>query len=105
MKEATLRKWHRKMGVLLAVFIGVQAISGLGLSLDPVVGLAAHSHVESEKTDPKQQGFRGELFEFVHHGAGPIGGVYRIALALGVLWMVVTGSAIYLQIGRRTTRA
>ena len=91
MKEITLRTWHRKMGILFALFIFIQAISGLALSLEPLLGPSG-----------TEEGFWEQLFEFVHRGAGPIGAVYRIVLGLGVLWMAVTGLMIYIRIRRRT---
>ncbi len=107
MKEITLRKWHRTTGILLAVFIAVQAITGLALSLEPLYSHSNPSQGISEKAGPSgaEDEFWEELFEFVHRGAGPVGAVYRIALGLGILWMAVTGFTIHLRIKRRTKAA
>ncbi|MEW6667673.1 MAG: hypothetical protein AB1512_20890 [Thermodesulfobacteriota bacterium] len=107
MKEITLRKWHRTAGIVLAVFIAFQALTGLALSLAPLASHSNHSHGISDKAGSSgdEEELWEELMEFVHHGAGPVGAVYRIALALGTLWMAVTGFAIYLRIKERTRAA
>ena len=47
MKESDLRKWHRRMGIGLALFIIFQAGSGLLLSLGQIVTTHSHAHTES----------------------------------------------------------
>jgi hypothetical protein len=104
LKEITLRTWHRKMGILFVLFIAIQAISGLALSFEGLQGLFKTSPAISEQTAPAGAGeaFWVELCDFVHHGAGPIGAVYRIVLGVGIIWMAVTGTMIYIRIRRRT---
>lgn len=106
MKETDLRKWHRRFAIMLVLFIILQAGSGLLLS---VIGLITpHSHARTESVDSyghNEDGgeslWKGSL-EFIHHGAGAIGAVYRIVLGIGILGMAVSGSVIFLKIRERS---
>jgi len=75
MKEKDLRKYHRILGLALAVFVLAQAGTGLYLSFE-------HHH-----------GFLSTL----HFGGGAIGMVYRLLLAFGMIGLVITGLSIYLN--------
>lgn len=74
MKEKDLRKYHRTLGVILAVFVLVQAGTGLYLTFE-------------------YHGFLSTL----HFGGGAIGMVYRSLLAFGMIGLVITGLSIYLK--------
>jgi hypothetical protein len=43
-----------------------------------------------------------ESLEFVHHGAGPIGTIYRLLAGFGILGMAVSGSMIFFKIRARS---
>jgi hypothetical protein len=88
MNEANLRKWHRRLGIVLALFIGLQAASGVVLnseSLSSLATLAVWGNV-------------------LHRGWGNYGTVYRWVLGLGLIGMAATGSLISYNIWRRTTK-
>ena len=74
MKEKDLRKYHRTLGIILAIFVFVQAGTGLYLTFE-------------------YHGFLSTL----HFGGGVIGTVYRSLLALGMIGLVITGLSIYLK--------
>jgi uncharacterized iron-regulated membrane protein len=74
MKEKDLRKYHRTIGVILAIFVFVQAGTGLYLTFE------FHSSLST-----------------LHFGGGVIGTVYRSLLALGMVGLVITGLSIYLK--------
>ena len=73
-KEKDLRKYHRTLGVILAVFVFAQAGTGLYLTFE-------------------YHGFLSTL----HIGGGVIGKVYRSLLAFGMIGLVITGLSIYLK--------
>ena len=85
MKEAQLRKVHRTAGMLFSVFIVLQALTGLALTLESLPG--------SEL---------GSLIKSVHTGFDPFGDIYRLIAGIGMLFMAVTGSWIGIRIRMRT---
>ncbi len=77
MNLPVLRKLHTISGVLLILFIAVQAVTGLVLSFG-IITLRYQVAV-------------------VHHGGGTAGSIYRVLLAAGLLFLVVTGGILYFQ--------
>jgi hypothetical protein len=88
MNEAYLRKWHRRLGIGLALFIFLQTLSGLILNLEDLFDIAAVTRWSS----------------ILHRGGGEFGTVYRSLLGLGLLGMAVTGSLIFQKIRQRTQK-
>ena len=84
MREADLRKWHRTGGVFLALFIFLQIITGIVLSVENLLGE-----------------YWGGIIHDIHEGFGNIGGIYRILLGVGLVWMVISGCMIYMNIRKR----
>ena len=87
MNEASLRKWHRTLGIILALFIFVQAATGTLMALEFAVHL------------PEL-----DALVILHTGGGLFGNLYRILLGLGIMVMTASGSLIYLKIRARTRR-
>ena len=85
MTEAFLRKWHRTMGITLALFIFVQAATGGLMALESTLHF-------SEPTD---------FLAMLHTGGGFFGDLYRILLGLGLLGMATSGTLIFLKIRAR----
>jgi hypothetical protein len=119
MKEAALRKWHRRMGATLAVFIILQVGSGLLLSMREVLTpkpLSAHSRTSApvttdssrEVTQPPSQAIMqpvekdGGILWAIHHKEGIMYGYYRSAVGFGILGMVVSGLRIFAAIRKRS---
>ena len=104
MKESDLRKLHRTLGIVLAVFIVLQAGSGFLISVSQMSVSHIHAH---EKSHPPGHGHEEgeslwhESMEFIHHGGGTIGTIYRLVVGIGMLVMAVTGSMIYFEIRAR----
>ncbi|MHB9029008.1 MAG: hypothetical protein ACYC9O_09580 [Candidatus Latescibacterota bacterium] len=90
MKEAALRKAHRIVGITISLFVILQVVTGLILSFELLEGPETGS---------------GDVLEFLHFGGMYIGTVYRVALALGLLFLVASGWWIYLKITARTNAA
>ncbi|MEW6387946.1 MAG: hypothetical protein AB1491_10570 [Thermodesulfobacteriota bacterium] len=95
MTEANLRKWHRTMGIFLALFIVLQA--GSGVLLNTV------SMIPAAWAGPAEQGeaWWERLAERIHLGGGFVGKVYRLGLGFGVMGMAASGSLIFLKIRAR----
>jgi hypothetical protein len=88
MNEAYLRKWHRRLGIILAVFIFLQTGSGVVLSLEDLIeipGILAWANV-------------------FHRGGGDFNAVYRTLLGLGLIGMAASGSLIFYKIWQRTRK-
>ena len=47
MKESVVRKWHRRMGVALALFIVLQVGTGLVLTIGERLATQRHAHAHS----------------------------------------------------------
>uniref|UniRef100_A0A7C3UXQ9 PepSY domain-containing protein n=1 Tax=Desulfobacca acetoxidans TaxID=60893 RepID=A0A7C3UXQ9_9BACT len=88
MNEALLRKWHRTLGIILALLLFCQAGSGALLAL---------------KLNFKDPGLFG-LLSALHFGGGFWGNLYRILLGLGTMALAVSGTLIYLKIRARTRK-
>jgi len=88
MTEANLRQWHRTMGIILALFIFLQAASGALMALEMLLNLPGLSSPLTK----------------LHYGGGPLGHIYRILLGVGLMGMAVSGSLIYLKIRARTRK-
>ena len=88
MDEAYLRKWHRRMGIILALFIFLQTFSGLVLNLEDLFEIATVT------------GWANVL----HRGGGDFGTIYRTFLGLGLFGMAVSGSFIFFRICQRNRK-
>lgn len=101
MNELKIRKLHRSIGIILALFIILQAGSGLIITVSELVMSHNHAHKEiseSNEHNSESESMWHEILEFVHHGAGTFGIAYRIVLGTGTLVLAVTGSLIFLKI-------
>jgi polyferredoxin len=88
MQEVELRHWHRTMGIILALFILLQAGSGAMMALEHFLNL---------------HGLFGPLTK-LHFGGGALGHIYRIILGLGVMGMATSGTLIFLKIRARAKK-
>ena len=107
MKESVLRRWHRGLGILLALFIILQTGSGFLISLGDFS--APHSHALKDTHASFHKNNEGESLwheglEFIHHGAGAAGNLYRILIVIGLLWMAVSGIMIFFKIRTRSKK-
>ncbi len=107
MKESDLRNWHRTLGILLAFFIILQAGSGFLLSLDRFAVPRTHTHEESYASGHAHgevESLWQESLEFVHHGGGNIGIIYRLFVGIALLVEVVLGVMIFVKIKARSKK-
>ena len=105
MKEKDLRKYHRITGMILAVFIIVQAGTGLIFTIGKMTGSSSgHDHVSrAEASSSESEGSEAHesLLSTVHYGGGMIGNIYRLLLAVAVIGQVSGGLLIYKNIRTR----
>ncbi len=108
MQEKDLRRWHRNVAIVFVVFIIIQAITGLLITLGEIGTPHTHAHEESQVQvksadipEPEQEGQIREVLAAIHHGGSFIGGLYRIILSIGMLWVAGSGALIYMRIQAR----
>jgi hypothetical protein len=107
MKEVNLRKWHRRIGIILALFVILQAGSGLLIGLGDLSPSQTHAHSEPAVSSGGHEEAESpwhEALEFIHHGAGSAGALYRIIIGIGILWMAISGGLIFFQTRARSTK-
>jgi hypothetical protein len=95
MKESVLRRWHRSLGILLALFIILQTGSGFLISLGELSVPHSHAH---EDTNASSHG-NNEGESLWHEGS-----LYRVFVGIGLLWMTVSGSMIFFKIRIRSKK-
>jgi hypothetical protein len=107
MKEVNLRKWHRRFGIILALFIILQGGSGLLITLSDLIPSKSHAPtgpaVAATVAD-EEEPFLEEAVDFIHFGAGTAGALYRIVLGAGILWMAISGGIIFFRIRARSKK-
>lgn len=116
MHVATLRKWHRQIGILLVFFLALQALTGLILSASHMLQ-DGHAHAQkSGDSRPASKSYENasatstssdlrleDVLAAVHHGGGPAGDVYR--LVLGIATLAQGGMGVMLYFGPRHRHA
>jgi hypothetical protein len=90
MREMTIRKHHRLLGLVLFLFLAVQTVTGLLFSLQML-------------TMPPLFRLSPWIRE-LHYGYGTPGNIYRILLALATLTQAALGLLIYLRMRSRSRR-
>ncbi len=84
MKEPQLRSWHRKAGVAVIIFILLQALTGVILTMENIFGF-----------------YLGGIVHNLHMRYDTAGNIYRLISGIGILWMSVTGLAILVKMRER----
>ena len=102
--QQTLRKWHRRIGLVLALFLVIQGLSGAWLAVAEVETESDHvsdgRHEEKTNGNEHESEFK-EIMEAIHKGGGFPTAPYRVVLGLGITFMALTGSLIFLKVGMR----
>jgi hypothetical protein len=103
-KELQLRKWHRRAGIALALFLFLQAGTGIFLSLEelPLSKGEAHTVQGALVAVEPLEGATWDPAGSLHHGGGVLGALYRLALGGLTLWMASSGVWIYWKIRARS---
>jgi uncharacterized iron-regulated membrane protein len=103
MREIELRKWHRKTGVIVAPLLILQAVSGLFLSIDWLLGIHHRGGEIITDLPPLLRLWDFILVE-IHYGFGVPGAVYHILLGIGAVWLAFSGLLIYFLVRSRQKR-
>jgi hypothetical protein len=105
-QELTLRRWHRRAGIFLAVLILVQAISGVVIAFNL---LFVFHHDVSALLDAREAHELHRAWDFIfmdiHYGGGAIGSIYHAAVGIGLVWIVWTGTVIFVRGAKRSREA
>jgi uncharacterized iron-regulated membrane protein len=100
MKGIQLNKLHRYVGITLAPFLVIQALSGILLKF----GLFNKGKGGEMGGLLSPTGNFDHLLVKIHFGPGLVNGIYHILVALAILWMAVTGWLLYLRIRKAQKR-
>lgn len=108
MKERDLRKYHRIMGVVLAIFILAQAGTGLFFTIGKMSGSSGnHDHADlsilliskaqanGNESEEAHAEASGNLLSTLHYGGGMTGNIYRLLLAVGIIGQAGGGLLIF----------
>ena len=101
MKGIQFNKLHRYVGITLAPFLVIQTISGLFLDFGLFRRGAAGTNVEGAV---HIGGYYDLLLVKAHFGPGLASDIYHILLGLAIVWMAVSGWALFLRIRRAQKR-
>jgi hypothetical protein len=129
MTHANLRKWHRYLGITLAILIIFQVGSGLLISFGQLGKGESHQHGDpgarhERSGDVKLSGVQGhdetskhgagrglgmhtlnDIVMTIHHGGGLAGTVYRTLLGTGILLQTVLGILIFMRTRSRAGKS
>lgn len=84
MKEPQLRSWHRKSGVAVIIFVMLQALTGIVLTVEDIFGF-----------------YLGGIVHDLHMWFGTAGHIHRLIAGIGMLWMSLTGLVILMKMRAR----
>ena len=104
MKEPDLRKVHRLTGIVIAPFIILQALSGILLSVDWLLGIHRRAGDGIKENIPPLLRLWDMILVEIHYGPGVGGAFYHILLGIGAVWVAVSGFMIFLKIRARQTK-
>ncbi|MFC1606611.1 hypothetical protein ACFL47_01465 [Candidatus Latescibacterota bacterium] len=88
MKEAQLRSVHRKAGLVLSLFIVLQTVTGLVLTVEDLLDT-----------------FWGGIFHGLHKRYELAGDIYRLIAGVGIMFMVVTGVWVAMKMRERRSKS
>lgn len=105
MKQSDMRKLHRNIGIIIAVFIVLQAGSGLLITIaefseaseTPVSSSAEHEYEEHEQDTSTLRAALG----WIHYDSSAVMSTYRILLGIGILVQTIIGGMMFFDIRRR----
>ena len=102
MNQGTLRRWHRRLGICLAPFLLLQTVSGL------VLTYGVFAQVDKSLADATPEPVRSAwnlLMLELHYGPGLIGWIYHTLIGLGLIWLIVSGAWIWIDLLGRKKQA
>ena len=102
MKEPTLRRSHRRVGVFLGALIFLQTLSGFFLGFEWLLGLhnGVGDFINAQNLDTGL-GVWDFIFVNIHYGGGTLGALYHILLGAALMWLLASGVLIDRLVRRR----
>ena len=104
MKEADLRRMHRLAGVVLAPLLVLQALSGVLLSVDWLLGIHQRVGESIGRNVPALLRVWDVALVEIHYGMGVGGALYHILLGIAVVGVAASGFVIFLRVRARLRR-
>ncbi len=102
MKQSNMRKLHRNIGIIIAVFIVFQVGSGLLITLAEFGETPTHSNAEHEYGESREDASAwGAALGWIHHDSSMPMGIYRVLLGVGLLAQTTIGGMIFFDTRRR----
>jgi len=101
MKELHIRKLHRIVGVVIAPLLILQALSGIFLSVDWLLGFHQRIGETIKENIPPLIRLWDMILVSIHYGLEVGGAFYHVLLGIGAIWVTVSGFMIYLKIRER----
>lgn len=102
MKDLRINTLHRYVGIVIAPFLVIQALSGLLLDFGLFRGGGAGPG--GEKAPAARSAWDLFLMK-IHFGPGLISSSYHLLLGAGIIWMAVSGWVLYLRLRRARRKA
>ena len=100
--ETKIRKWHRTNAFILAPLLFLQALSGLVVAFEILLGM--HEDVvallDAKEAHTLHYAWENLLLD-IHFGGGPLGDIYHIVLVFGIFSLMISGATIHLFARRR----
>jgi hypothetical protein len=88
MKEPAIRKYHRTVGGIIAIFAVLQVGTGIILTCEQIAGMNDFT----------------PLVSILHAGGEGFGEIYRILLGVSLAFMAATGVTILMMMRARTKK-
>ena len=101
MKEPDLRKVHRLTGIVIAPFIILQALSGILLSVDWLLGIHRRAGEAIKENLPPLLRLWDMILVDIHYGMGVGGALYHIMLGVAAIGVATSGLMIFWKIRAR----
>ena len=101
MKEPDIRKWHRRLAMVIGPLLLIQTVSGIFLGVDWLLGIHQRVGEVIEENIPELLNLWDTILVEIHYGLGVGGMFYHILLGMGTLAVTISGIMIYLKIRKR----
>lgn len=105
MKELTLRKWHRRLAIVVAPLLVLQALSGMILSIDWLLDIHQRFGETFPSDIPQMALLWDRIFVTIHYGVDVGGALYHVALGMVTVIVAISGLWIFLKIKQRQKKA
>lgn len=101
MKEPDIRKWHRRLAIVIGPLLLIQAVSGIFLGVDWLLGIHQRVGETIEENIPALLNLWDVILVEIHYGLGVGGMFYHILLGIGTLVVTISGIMILIKIRKR----